>query len=102
MKKDIWAADDSGNPRLYTKIFSENTLRKFIVMMALYADYHRGGRFCNVAKALFAGRRSVFAINESRQGTFTMSCRDASCLGPRSSAGTGHWMTVVDVQVQKQ
>lgn len=97
MKSGMWNVDDCMEPKRFDKILGEDTVRKFILMMALNEDFQRGEDFCTIAMNLFSGRRSVLAINEKCGGTITINCIDGSCRGSPSSPDIEHWLTDDDV-----
>lgn len=93
---DKWKEDDCKEPRRFDKIFNQDTISKFIFMLALY-ESQREASFDVIIVELFKGRRSVYATSEKCGGTITMSCLTTSCYDPLSPTGTTKWMTEADV-----
>lgn len=70
---------DCSNPRRYDKVFDRKSVKKFLVLMAIFFDYNRdirieGGKFCSILADLLASKRSVLAINEKCGGNTTVEC----------------------------
>lgn len=71
--------NDCGNAKRYDVIFKETTVKRFLVLMAIFYDLDRqtrvrGDSFCSVAMSLLSGARDGLAVNEKCGGITTVRC----------------------------
>lgn len=92
--------NDCDNEKRYNKILDPKTQEKFLVLMAIYDDYHRQARVedqstCAIIKDLLAGKRSVLAINEKCGGSKVYTCN--GCGGGDESPDASYKVNENDV-----
>lgn len=81
--------DDCEAERNYEKIFDNETVDKFLVLMAIYYDSKRrtcveSVRFCDNVVSLLTGQRSVLALKSSCGGQIKALCENCA-NGKKSS-----------------
>lgn len=83
--------DACQSPQRYNNIFDEKTKDKFLMMLAIFYDFHRpigikGEKFCHIVKQLLNNERSVLAVSDKCSGHLKVKCNGcadgASTTGP--------------------